>query len=229
MRAVLSPHLDDAVLSCWSVLADRAEDAVVINVFAGVPPHGTGLRWWDRLTGADDSPARMRERLAEDAAALALAGRRAVNLGALDRQYRDDSGPPPLVELLAAELPAGAAVYAPAAFGAHEDHVLVRDAALELGRRGHPVTLYADIPHAIVRGWPSWVADDASSDVDDEWRAQVGGAGEARIRELDPAERAAKLQAIRSYRSQFAALDAMTFRSLFDPATLRYEVFWPPS
>jgi hypothetical protein len=227
MEVVLSPHLDDAVLSCWSVLTG-GDDVLVVNVFAGVPPDGTNLRWWDRLTGAVDSPARMRERLAEDVAALALSGQRAVNLGALDRQYRDAEPPPELVDVLRAELPAGAHVYAPAAFGAHEDHVLVRDAALGLAADGHAVTLYADLPHAIPRGWPSWVRRDGapSPDVDDEWRRHLNGA-RAAVCELNQESHAAKVQAVMTYRSQVAALDAMAFRPLLHPATLRYEVFWP--
>lgn len=38
---VLSPHLDDAVINCWSLLtADR--DVTVVNVFTASPPQG---RW----------------------------------------------------------------------------------------------------------------------------------------------------------------------------------------
>jgi len=32
--AILSPHFDDAVLSCWQLLSGSG-DVVVINVFAG--------------------------------------------------------------------------------------------------------------------------------------------------------------------------------------------------
>src|SRR5436305_11968249 len=63
--AVLSPHLDDAVLSCWHALA-AAADVTVINVAAAVPASGHPLPWWDRRTGATESAIRMRERLAED-------------------------------------------------------------------------------------------------------------------------------------------------------------------
>ena len=51
--AILSPHLDDAVLSCWHVL-EGPEQARVINVFTADPPPGTPPPWWDRLTGASD-------------------------------------------------------------------------------------------------------------------------------------------------------------------------------
>src|SRR4029079_17519174 len=65
---VLSPHLDDAVLDCWSVLAsDR--DVSVVNIFAGVPEN-MGVTLWDSITGARDSAERVLERIAEDGAAV---------------------------------------------------------------------------------------------------------------------------------------------------------------
>ena len=48
---ILSPHLDDAVLSLWHRLA-AAEPVEVVNVLAGIPGPEGGSRWWDRLTGA---------------------------------------------------------------------------------------------------------------------------------------------------------------------------------
>ena len=56
---LLSPHLDDAVLSCWHVLSSSA-DVVVLNVFTAIPPAGTQTPRWDRVTGSDDSADRMR-------------------------------------------------------------------------------------------------------------------------------------------------------------------------
>ena len=64
---ILSPHLDDAVLSCWHVLTQPGE-VVVITVFAGVPTGLTAPAWWDRYTGATDSGERVRERIEEDSA-----------------------------------------------------------------------------------------------------------------------------------------------------------------
>ena len=66
---VLSPHFDDAVLSCWHVL--RAPGTVqVVNVFTGAPPEGSPPGWWDRLTGAPDPGERVRERAEEDRIAV---------------------------------------------------------------------------------------------------------------------------------------------------------------
>ena len=108
---ILSPHLDDAVLSCWHVLTQPGE-VEVVTVFAGVPRGLTAPAWWDQYTGAADSAARVRERIEEDRRALAVAGRAATNLGFLDEQYRN--GAPdlaPLTEQIEPLLPAGARIY----------------------------------------------------------------------------------------------------------------------
>jgi len=228
--AVLSPHLDDAVLSCWSVLT-APEPVLVVNVFTGSPPPGSGARWWDRVTGASDSASRMRERLAEDRAALALAGREALHLDLLEVQYRDGVAPPDLEQVIDGVLPAGYALYAPAALGDHADHALVRDAALALQVGGTAVTLYADLPHAIEDGWPTLVAGEAGDErVDAGWDAVLAPTGvvatAASVRELDLEAWARKVDAVRAYTSQYPALDALAFRPLLHPDTLRYEVFW---
>src|SRR3954451_1887783 len=121
---VLSPHPDDAVFGCWSVLTGPG-DVLVVNVFDGVPSPG-GVTLWELITGCTDSAEAMRERRREDAAALALAGRRSVGLGLLDQQYRH--APPrrgSLEAALVAAVPAASAVYAPAGIGGHADHVSV--------------------------------------------------------------------------------------------------------
>src|SRR2546423_1357694 len=53
---VLSPHPDDAVLDCWTLLASAAE-LNVVNVFAGVPAPGeAGV--WEAALGVSDSAQR---------------------------------------------------------------------------------------------------------------------------------------------------------------------------
>jgi LmbE family N-acetylglucosaminyl deacetylase len=234
--AVLSPHLDDAVLSCWHVLEWSAE-VTVVNVFSGSPPAGTPAPWWDRVTGATDPVARMRERHEEDRRALALAGRDAVALGLLDDQYRHEEPPlATLVERLRGVLPTGALVYAPMAMGGHPDHLLVRDAAIELARDGSRLVLYADLPHAIKQGWPAWVTGRQGAqpgfDVGDAWADALAGAGLAverlvpRVRPLDDATRARKLEALALYETQRAALDGLAFAPLDVPEALAWEVSW---
>lgn len=234
--AVLSPHLDDAVLSCWHVLESGAE-VMVVNVFSGSPRRGTPVPWWDQLTGAIDPVARMRERREEDRRALALAGRGAVGIDLLDAQYRHEEPPlAALVEQLRSVVRSGALVYAPTAMMGHADHVLVRDAALALARAGSRLVLYADLPHAIEQGWPTWVTGRQSAqsgpDVGGAWADVLAGAGLAvehlvpRVRPLDAAARARKLQAVAAYETQRAALDELAFVPLDDPRALAWEVSW---
>src|SRR3954465_3348847 len=96
--ALLSPHLDDAVLSCWHVLTGPGEVAVV-NVFAGVPPAGAPAGGGGRPGGAGGGGGGggggeggggwvWGARGGEARAPLARAGREPVNLDFLDRQYR---------------------------------------------------------------------------------------------------------------------------------------------
>lgn len=232
---VLSPHFDDAVLSCWHVL--EGPGAVdVVDVCTASPAVGTPAPWWDRATGSADPVQRMAERRAEDVRALARAGRAAIHLGLLDDQYggsgltaRD------LADRLDAVLAPGTVVHAPAGLGAHPDHVLVRDAALELGRRGRPLVLYADIPHAIRRGWPGWVtvaSDAVGAAVAADWADELDAA-ELRVERLIPRvrllnadARARKLAALAEYGTQRAALDDLAFAALDDPRVLAFEVRW---
>ena len=158
---LLSPHLDDAVLSCWSVLTGSRE-VVVVNVFSGIPEPGL-LTPVDRLAGATDSATRMRERLAEDAEALALAGGEPIDLGFLDSQYRPVAGEPGAAEIVAAldgPVERASALFAPAGLSGNPDHLVVRELALGLAAGGYPTELYAEFPAAIRYGWPHWVTGD---------------------------------------------------------------------
>lgn len=240
--AILSPHPDDAVLSCWHVLS-RPGEVAVLNVFTGRPEAGS-TGHWDRLTGARDSRARIEERLHEDRQALALAGREPVNLDFLDNQYRaGGQALEPLEESLARLLAAGTLVYAPAALGDHPDHALVRAAALRLRQRGLDVLLYADLPHAIAqRGWPAWVtggradgrgtSPDRGRDAAASWDRALADAGlvpgdlAPQVVALDPAARARKAEAVTAYATQVAALEQLLGLSLSDPEALGYEVAW---
>ena len=233
---ILSPHFDDAVLSCWHLLASAGE-VLVVNVFAGEPPAGT-LGWWDQLAGASDSAATVRTRIEEDRQALALAGRMAVNLPFLDSQYRQhDQVPAEIVEALRTMLPAGTQIYAPASLGDHHrDHTAVRAAALALHAEGANVALYADLPHAIMSGWPQWVLNGGSSSgadtADERWTAQLETSGipvermEAAAHRLGPEDHASKLEALLTYRSQIALLQEVFGSSLEDPQQLGLEVEW---
>jgi LmbE family N-acetylglucosaminyl deacetylase len=228
---LLSPHLDDAVISAWSLLTG-AGSLQVVNVCTGVPAADvTGH--WDRLTGAQDSRVRMRERLAEDAEALRLAGRTPLNLGFLDDQYR--AGPleiDDLREALLAVTGPASAIHAPAALGGHRDHVAVRELALRLGVEwGASVTLYADLPYAVRFGWPAWVTGERERRhlvPDARWERYLEGVSSRpltpQVHELSDEEAARKLQALETYATQFEALNAGALGRMTNPEVRRWEV-----
>ena len=228
---LLSPHLDDAVIDCWSVLTGEGE-LNVVNVFAGVPPRGRTTHW-DRIVGATDSAALMRARIEEDRAALARAGRTPVNLDFLEHQQREDRRPAAArarsTRRVTRSVPAASRLYAPAALGTqHPDHVRVRAYARACAAAGIPVELYADLPYAVVYGWPHWVTGDAPDphlDTDAYWGERP--AGEPRVVKLDEAQASAKLEAMRAYATQFPSLDRGPIGLLSNPKVHSFEVFWP--
>ncbi|MGI8574006.1 MAG: hypothetical protein ACR2MA_01410 [Egibacteraceae bacterium] len=235
--AVLSPHFDDAVIDCWSVLT-RPEDVRVVNVFGGSPKTGC-VAYWDRVSGALDSAARVRERISEDREALDHAGRTPTNLDFLGIAYRAARSEPSFGELdaaLASSITAVSKLYAPAAMGSvHPDHELIRAYALAMADQGFAVTLYADVPYCVGHGWPSWVTgipQDPYLDVDQAWSASLAAFsdrchGRPHVLRLDRDAAARKLAAMRTYRSQFAMLDRGPIGLLSNPLIHRFEVFWP--
>lgn len=169
----LSPHLDDAVLSCGGRIwqqAQAGERVLVVVIFAGAPALGTPLSpfaqalhvRWGHIAGA---AARRQE---EDLAALALLGAEAVHWPYTDCIYRRTSGgrflyaseealweevhpaeKSLLTELAArlAALPLGqnGTVYAPLGVGHHVDHQIVRRA---VEATEYALTYYEDFPYA---------------------------------------------------------------------------------
>jgi LmbE family N-acetylglucosaminyl deacetylase len=232
MIVILSPHPDDAVLSLWHLL-DGDGDVRIVNVFGGSPDKPRGDEWWDRLTGAEDSAARMAERHAEDRAALARAGREPVNLRQLDGQYRDaEPELGPIVRLIANAAPEGV-LLAPAALDRHRDHLIVRAAALALRDEGRDAALYADVPHATLFGWPAWVTGSEPNPLlrpEAHWDVALRGAGlspdalSPEVHRLDDAAVERKRTAVAEYRTQIPALEAQ-FGALTDEV-LGHEVSW---
>lgn len=135
--AVISPHLDDAVLACGTLIAANP-GAAVVTVFAGRPPGGSALTEWDRASGftaGDDVIGLRRE---EDRRALDLLGAGPHWLDFLDAQY----APAPPVTDIAAALDAALDVLRPGTvvvpFGLfHSDHASTHAACVTLlPRRG---------------------------------------------------------------------------------------------
>lgn len=206
---IVSPHLDDAALSCWWLLARAArhgDTVTVLDVCAGLPDDGV-LGPWDARGGAASSRERVAERRREEEAALAGTGARIVFLDILDWQY----GPPAasvreISQALAPHLAGPDDVLAPAGIGGHRDHLRVRDAVLA---HRHDALLYADLPYALRDGWepPLPGYEPAESLLDDD-------------------EAAAKVAALARYATQVALLEA-DYGPVLDPrAMAREAVFY---
>lgn len=232
---VLSPHLDDAVLSAFAIL-DGPGEVLVVNVCDGIPPTGRASDWV-RLCGGSDDAEQIRRRHAEDRAALASIGRRAVGLGFLEADERPaDASAESVVARLDAVVPSAARLLAPVGMGSHPDHFVTRDAALALASAdaAPPLELYADIPYALRVGWPPWVsgaAPDPHLDPDVAWERALRRVPASRARltptinRLDAAERERKRRALECYASQIAALAGGPHRR-FDAEALAFEVRW---
>jgi LmbE family N-acetylglucosaminyl deacetylase len=165
---VVSPHLDDAVYSAFTILSRPLPREVVTVVTEGRPGVVTA---WSTVTGFPDSEVEHRERRAEDAAVLAALGVTAQHLGAVTEDSRDIvdriarfiDGRVPELGAVAWLLPAGAgrhhsrtrrllrrALRRPQQAGSHPEHVQVRDAAVSsLSRHSGAIWgFYAELPYA---------------------------------------------------------------------------------
>jgi LmbE family N-acetylglucosaminyl deacetylase len=89
---VLSPHLDDAALSCGAVMIYAASRTAVtvITLFteAGQPPHTLSARRYLKQVGARDAQSLYRRRRAEDRAALESIGITCVHAGLPEALFR---------------------------------------------------------------------------------------------------------------------------------------------
>jgi len=230
---ILSPHLDDAVFSCWKLLT--CDRGLVITICAGSPSDRTRPAYYDRLSGSSSPRERLRERREEDAAVLDAVGARYVHLDVLDAPYRRRRvAPLAIAEMVQELIPPGVSVVGPAGIGGHPDHLLMRQVALVLRERGSPVSLYADLPHASRYGWPSWVSRERGNpylDVDAYWERWLSTIPDRHllasvVHVLEPGEQRRKLGAMRMYRTQFAAIEEGPSRRLSHPRRIGFEVAW---
>lgn len=186
MHLYLSPHFDDAVLSCGGLIAQQTgqgQRVVVVTLCAGAPPPGPvsafaefqHQRWLAEHPGAD--PVSLRQ--AEDRAACTILGAEPVYLDDLDCIYRRGSDgawlydseeslwgplhPGDDTTALTAELASlieglkPAVIYAPLAAGNHVDHQRARRVAEAWLLDGMPVLFYEDFPY-VERGETLWYA-----------------------------------------------------------------------
>ncbi len=89
---IVSPHLDDAVFSCGTLIAATAlhHPVIVVTVCAGLPDPDV-LAPLDHAAGFTSSVEAVEKRREEDLAAANLLGYAAIHLDCLDGQYSTSS------------------------------------------------------------------------------------------------------------------------------------------
>ncbi len=169
----LSPHLDDAVLSCGGIIAKQRKAGIVVEIWnwmSGIPTDDLPISDLARSVHAgwefDTAIEAFISRLAEDRLAASRVDAFARYFGFLDCIYRlSDNGEflypkeifvPPhftddklvtkIAEKIAENLRPDDILVSPLTIGNHPDHVIVRRAAEQIG---HPLRYYADIPYSI--------------------------------------------------------------------------------
>lgn len=146
MSVILSPHLDDAVLSLGQFM--QTEPCTVVTVFAGNPD--AGLSDYDASCGFATSSDAMASRRAEDLLALRELGIIDIaHLPFLDRQYDEPTADEMLTtELLPFLKPD---VIVPLGLG-HPDHAQVFRCVIDAVPRGMPLFFYEELPYRVL--WP---------------------------------------------------------------------------
>ena len=151
---VVSPHLDDAVLSLGAALSRAARHGAhvtVLTVLAGDPASTVPAGEWDAQGGFRTEGAAATARRQEDARACSILGVAPRWLAFGDEQY----GPAPEEEVVAAvrtELQGFDLILLPGFPLAHRDHELLNRLVLEQVRPETRLLLYAEQPYYLRTG-----------------------------------------------------------------------------
>ncbi len=216
----LSPHLDDAVLSCGDYIVKLLQDGEkvkVVTIFTGYPVEGElsdAAKKFHEECGCGNEP--IKYRCAEDAAAMNYIGCEYSHLGLYECLYRkDDSGKNIYSDLediyhldfdaerayiqqtrnlLLQELENYDYIYAPLGIGNHADHLLVHSIIEDIKKiKEMKVFYYQDFPYVINSCINNITIDSAHPYC-------------KRIFELSEKDILTKLAAIRLYNSQIKIL-----------------------
>lgn len=159
---VVSPHLDDAVLGCGSLLALHP-GATVVTVFTGRPDrYPDPPTEWDAQCGFGPGDDVLGAREREDAAALASLRAVPVRLGFVEHQYLPRSAwvsGDAIADALEVAIRAAepSAVFVPFGLG-NPDHDATHDAAMRVRARfGEPAWFcYEDMGYKHIPGLLAW-------------------------------------------------------------------------
>lgn len=184
--AVLSPHLDDAILSLGAAIANARSELAVVTVFAGDPDSALPAGEWDSQSGFRTAGEAARARREEDALACADVGARPVWLPFVDHQYPPDDDET-VWNALERALEGADTVLVPAFPLTHPDHARLLALVERHGLPGRRLGRYVEQPYAA-----AW----SDRSPGDGWTPLAAGLP----------QRVAKLRACRRYTSQLPLL-----------------------
>lgn len=147
---LVSPHLDDAILSAGRFMADRTNN-VVVTVFAGNPPDADNVHTpYDKNCGFGDAASAMFARREENDRATALLHATAINLEFVDDQYGQPVEINEITTMLQLIVDNNEYdfILGPLGLG-HPDHIRVSNAVRML-QVDVPIYLWEDLPLRIV-------------------------------------------------------------------------------
>jgi LmbE family N-acetylglucosaminyl deacetylase len=147
--AVVSPHLDDAVLSVGATmhrLEQGGEDVQVITLFAGDPERPGPPSYWDKPRGVATSADAIRDRREEDQHACDVLGVTPVWLPFDEEAFVVKRDPDTMWESLGPLLETSSLVMLPGWPLGHSDHRYATSLVLDRLPKQTPVMFYGELP-----------------------------------------------------------------------------------
>lgn len=152
----LSPHFDDAVLSCGGVIYELTNQGIPVEIWTvcGAVPEWEGeeASKFHKQWGVANGKQAVELRREEDREACKILGATPVHLDMCDKIYRQkDNGFAEYMKLELSRIPTQDNLITSFAVGDHPDHVLTRKAAESAGRF---LKYYLEIPYQLYNPMP---------------------------------------------------------------------------
>jgi LmbE family N-acetylglucosaminyl deacetylase len=202
---VLSPHLDDAIMSLGGTMHLLSRIGVslrIVTLFAGDPKHDGAPSFWDAARRVRTAGESFAARRAEDDAAAAALGVETCWLPFLDASYIARRDPDEVWNRVLPHLRGAAAVFIPGSPLAHPDHEYTAMLAYQRLDPDLDVLFYAEQPYATR---PRYVRSYVQRSTPGPLR-HLGADLVWKAVHLDARARAAKARAVDCYAGEIARL-----------------------
>ncbi len=223
---ILSPHLDDAIISCFSQI--QTNNVTIINIFAGTPDKSTRTIW-DLVCGQLNSSKMMEHRKSENNQLMKSLGITSIDLDYLDHQYRSNNiNYDHIMNNILKLSPSDSTFLVPLAVGSifrHLDHVVTRNLGLALLERRNEVIFYADQPYMRVGQTNKKYLKKLTKRIESDLRLR----GTIIPVRLNRNQQKLKLISMKAYRSQYNMLNLISLGALSRKNNLKPEILFKPN